>query len=204
MTTETPSRRSRVAELAAEEAARAEAEEPETEEEEASEAETIPDPAPDETPDDEPEASLQARLSAFDAENERHLDALAEILGDDAAGFAPCPGCDAIGLRAVASMPYADDREQCPKCLGHGSLLTHSVNPATIQVECASCSGQGFVFKVELAPQQTTAGAPVPRFDPYTGELLPPSSQPNGGPGDAPWAPGYVPPARPAPTPLPG
>lgn len=191
---------SKVTEMAEAEAARAEAE-PEPEPDEPSEPEPGgPEPEPEFEPEAKAKPSMEAALKAFEKENTRHEVALRKIMGDDFESFVLCAGCEGIGYRAIEAMPFAPDLERCARCKGHGSELTGSIAPGKEVRECIDCQGQGFRVIVQQPEFSPVPSAPVPRFDPYTGELLPAGAHPNGGGQQGPWAPGYVPLAGPAPA----
>lgn len=197
MSTSAQRRRSRVAELAEAEADAVEAAEAETTESapEAIEAES------EAVADLEAEAaqlSIEKALRRFERENERHAHELARIMGPDFEAFAECIGCQGVGFAPVSGVQFDPDLEKCERCQGHGQMLTGAVNEMNVVRDCLACGGRGYTEKIVVPVVQAPVAGELPRFDPYTGQPLdatPPNPPPS---QNGPWAPGYVPPGRPA------
>ena len=185
----------KIAEMVEKEAAAAEAED-DTDAEDAEEEEDAEStlPVPDDL-DDETEMSQERQLAAFHAENERHDQALAKIMGADFASFAPCEFCDGIGHRVGVRLQPDPSVERCGRCGGEGIMLTGSVRDGKQARDCIECQGEGFRPKSAAPVIPTYTPPPAPMFDPYTGERIVPGSVVGDIQANGMWAPGYEPPA---------
>lgn len=187
--------RSRVMELAEEEAARAEALEDEDETDEDGEPvesgaeleddlEAIEEETEGEWTPLEPEALAEALEVAIAA----HAANLQLIFGPDFGLMEPCPMCSSLGALAPDSILLDPDTERCPKCHGHGAFLTESFVDTQRARQCPQCLGNGYVPKaVPVAPVAATGNAsapiqsvtpvipPMPIYDPHTNTWRDPS-----------------------------
>lgn len=191
---------SRLKQMADEEADRTEAEELAKElAGDASEAEVNTETGEVGEPTFEP-MSMEAFAKAFEAEQDRHGQTLAALMGGDFAEMQVCEACNAVGY--VPRVPYRRDPhlEQCSYCEGHGVLLTGSQEPGNVIRACTVCQGRGYVDKLpELPPAQPVVHPQGWAYDPHTG--LPVGTGPGApqAPGST-WAPGFVPPGSPLPN----
>lgn len=188
---------SRASQLAKDEADAVEAEG--AVEDEATDEPTAPaEPAAEPVADDG--VSLEASLKAFEDENTRHANKLAQIMGEDWEAMTNCENCNGVGFRPDDPYKRDPNLQTCEACDGYGILVTGSLNPEKAVQACMTCGGNGFVTKLTPAPTPPAA-APVQMFDPYTGQPVPSYA---GGPVAPPspngeWAPGFVPPPQPLP-----
>lgn len=157
-----------------------------------------PTPAPAPSPASEKEVkAMKARL---DAEDQRHENRIAEIMGQAMEAMAPCPLCRAHGfipgeipddfdpeqrevvMRAMGEGGDATYREHpdlitCETCNGLGHLLTGARNEANYVVSCPECLSKGYINvkeKAAIAQANLDATAPPPAWTP------PPTGAPNG------------------------
>lgn len=153
----------------------------------------------DRAADDGP--SIEASLKAFEKENERHLEALEAIMGDDFEAMVTCENCNGVGFRPADPYKRDPNLATCQACDGYGILVTGSLNPEKAVQACMTCGGNGFVTR-PMSQAAPAAVAAAPMFDPFTGQPLTnyaggaiQSPSPNGE-----WAPGYTPPPQPFPA----
>ena len=179
--------RSRVQELADEEAARVEAEladaEPDDDEAAADAEPGEPEPGepepgePEPEPDEEPSAQRMMRL--LTAEAERHAAVIAELYGDQFSAFDSCPLCNMLGFVAGPSPKSDAATTRCPDCDGVGQTLTGAAQTAEFVRQCARCLGNGWIPRTDVA-------APVPAI-----ASVPPTPEPAGAPVVIPPMPVY-------------
>ena len=180
--------RSRVAQLAEEEAARAEAEP--DDEDEAAEAEDEHEAEPEPEPA-EPELSFEAKGELIAAEAQRHSDVLEGIFGPEYHTFTACPMCSMLGVVPEEGMMLDPDTIRCPQCRGWGQFLTASQVDGHFTRQCPRCLGNGYIDKAFAQPEVTleptaTEGVPVqavvvppmPVYDVTTNTWRTPEGQP--------------------------
>lgn len=173
---------------------------PELEEEPEAEAE------PEEEPEEEPEPSslsssnVESGLERIARENERHLEHVAAIMGDDYETVAICPLCAdfaagvvfpgrvlepeqrnrvlvAMGEEPEPELRQNADTETCERCGGMGDLLTGSRTPRSNLMPCPDCGGQG--WKQKLAPAAQYPPPPPPTTPIHSSEVyVPPGAPP--------------------------
>ena len=143
----------------------------EPEEEAAEDDETPAEPSTEPQPEPEPQAQADEKAGEkLGKENDRHVRAVARIMGDDFALVHPCV-CEGFGFTfeapsAAPEYAHAPDTETCQACNGLGEVLTGARNPHNERRACQTCSGQGYVMVATPLAQVASIGAPA---EPYPG-----------------------------------
>jgi hypothetical protein len=137
------------------------------------------EPGTDEPDTDEPDPErerVQAmeptreQLRELDVENERHEQAVHEIMGEFVAGFGACEACAGSGMVPPGPEPQAHPwYKACATCEGFGQVLTGSLREPNNAVDCPQCAGRGYLEAVdsagtplaELAKQRGGNTAPI-------------------------------------------
>lgn len=109
------------------------------------------------------EGPSEEQVAEMEAENQRHLDALREVMGPAFDLFQECPHCQGVGIGPRGPEPVQYERyRECPTCKGFGQVLTGAREPAVVAVACPGCGGRGF------QERQDESGAALPAAPPMT------------------------------------
>lgn len=158
--------RSRIKQMADEEADRVEAEHPDEDDrdEDADGDEATPDEAaaePDVEPDAEPaELSMEARAEMMETALRLHHDNMAGLFGEDWQTMELCPLCDGIGAVSPQAMVLDPETQVCEHCRGWGQLVTEAVNESHRFKQCPRCMGNGHVPRIHAVPPPPIVDVP--------------------------------------------
>lgn len=105
-----------------------------------------PPPAETTGPPVTSEEPTRTQIRDLVKENERHDDAVHDIMGGFVEGFVACDKCDGLGLEPPA--PPVKTHEffrACGTCNGYGSVLTGSLEDQYRGIGCPDCGGRGYL-----------------------------------------------------------
>lgn len=128
------------------------------------------------------ELTVERAFELLSEENDRHGQAVAEIVGAETfATMGVCPHCSGGPLgflwapeAAPAKLKQSPAHEPCPDCDALGELLTGSRREGNERRDCVTCNGRGYIDKTGLPspaePLPVVATPPVASTAPNSGE----------------------------------
>jgi hypothetical protein len=109
----------------------------------------------------------KAQLRELDVEQERHEQAVHEIMGAYVEGFVGCDQCNGVGLVPPIPQPRTHPYfRRCQTCNGYGEVLTGALEGVNRSRACPACLGRGYLEAIgeggaPLAGQPATATMPA-------------------------------------------